>query len=146
MFFYGGADGVADELAAKLTERFPGLVSVGTMCPPFRPLSDQEVADECRVINESNADIVWVGLLTPKQERWMASRVGRINTPVMVGVGAAFDFHTGRVRQAPKLVQKSGLEWFFRMCMEPRRLWKRYMKNNPRFVAKILRRPPRLVP
>lgn len=145
MFFYGGADGVADELAAKLRARFPGLVSVGTLCPPFRALTDDEIADECRIINEAKADIVWVGLSTPKQERWMASRVGRIDTPVMVGVGAAFDFHTGRVRQAPKLVQKSGLEWLFRMCMEPKRLWKRYMKNNPRFVAKIVRRPPKLV-
>lgn len=144
MFFYGGADGVAQSLADTMAARFPGLVAVGAYSPPFRPLSDDEIAAECEMINAARPDIVWVGLSTPKQERWMASRKGRLEAPVMVGVGAAFDFHTGRVRQAPRLVQKLGLEWFFRMCMEPKRLWKRYFNMVPRFLAKIVRNPPKL--
>jgi N-acetylglucosaminyldiphosphoundecaprenol N-acetyl-beta-D-mannosaminyltransferase len=133
-FFYGGGDGVADLLARRLTKRFPGLAIAGTYTPPFRPLAPEEDADVVRRINESGADIVWVGLSTPKQEFWMADHLGRIEAPVMIGVGAAFDFHAGLKRQAPLWMQHSGLEWLFRLATEPRRLWKRYLANNPAFV------------
>jgi N-acetylglucosaminyldiphosphoundecaprenol N-acetyl-beta-D-mannosaminyltransferase len=133
-FFYGGAPGVADDLARRLTTRFPGLVSVGTHCPPFRPLTRQEMDDATRVINESGADIVWVGLGTPRQERWADAARGRLEAKVAVTVGAAFDFHTERVRQAPRWMQRRGLEWLFRITQEPGRLLRRYASNNPRFV------------
>ncbi len=136
-FFYGGADGVADLLKQKLTEKCPGLQVVGTYCPPFRPLTDDEDRDLVKMINASGADIVWVGLSTPKQERWMSKHVGRLDAPVMVGVGAAFDFHAGLKKQAPKFIQKSGFEWLFRMVTEPKRLWKRYMVNNPLFLLNL---------
>ncbi len=133
-FFYGGAEGVADELAARLTSKFSGFKVAGIFCPPFRPLTESEDAALVRRINESGADIVWVGLSTPKQEYWMSSHLGRLRAPVMVGVGAAFDFHAGTKKQAPRWMQKSGLEWFFRLITEPRRLWKRYLTNNPLFI------------
>ena len=138
-FLYGGADGVADKLANKLLERFPGIEIVGTYCPPFRPLTEEEDQEVIRQIDESRADIVWVGLSTPKQERWMDQHVGRISAPVLAGVGAAFDFNAGLKKQAPKWMQVSGLEWFFRMVTEPKRLAKRYLKNNPLFVYELLR-------
>ena len=144
-YFYGGREGVADVLARRLTDRFPGLEVAGTYCPPFRPLTadeDDEIVDR---INASGADLVWVGLSTPKQERWMASHMHRLNAFALLGVGAAFDFHAGTVRQAPRWVQRSGLEWAFRLSQDPGRLWRRYLHNNPRFVMNIVRRPPRLV-
>ncbi|WP_133057293.1 WecB/TagA/CpsF family glycosyltransferase, partial [Mycolicibacterium iranicum] len=95
-------------------------------------------------INRSGADIVWVGLSTPKQERWMAAHMGRLQAPALLGVGAAFDFHAGMVSQAPPWIQERGLEWLYRLGKEPRRLWKRYLQNNPAFVAQIIRKPPRL--
>lgn len=137
-FFYGGAEGVADLLVEKLTARFPQMQVVGTYCPPFRKLTPDEDRDLVAQINASGADIVWVGLSTPKQEYWMSEHVGRLNAPVMVGVGAAFDFHAGLKSQAPAWMQKSGLEWFFRLCTEPKRLWKRYLRNNPLFVFYVL--------
>jgi len=137
-FYYGGKEGVADTLKAKLTEQFPGLQVVGVYCPPFRPLTPEEDAAVCKMIDDSGADIVWVGLSTPKQERWMHSHLGKHNAPVMVGVGAAFDFHAGLVSQAPKWMQKSGMEWFYRLCTEPKRLWKRYLKNNPLFIMNVM--------
>jgi len=136
-FYYGGGDGVADLLAARMQERFSGLHIVGTYTPPFRPLSDQEDQAIVEQINAAEPDIVWVGLSTPKQERWMAQLVGRVNAPVFVGVGAAFDFHAGLKRQAPCWMQRSGLEWVFRLITEPQRLAWRYLKNNPRFVFRI---------
>ena len=136
-YFYGGAEGVAEELARRLSERYPGLKVAGTYCPPFRELTDSEDEEVCRRIGDSGADIVWVGLSTPKQERWMARHVGRVGAPVLVGVGAAFDFHAGRKRQAPRWMQKSGLEWLFRLLQEPRRLGPRYLVNNPRFLLAI---------
>lgn len=139
-YFYGGNVGVADELKQALQAKFPGLQVVGTECPPFRPLTADEDADVCRRIADSGADIVWVGLSTPKQERWMDAHVGRIGAPVAIGVGAAFDFHTGRVKQAPRWMQRNGLEWLFRLIQEPKRLWKRYLTNNPAFVAALLLR------
>ncbi|GIJ44473.1 UDP-N-acetyl-D-mannosaminuronic acid transferase [Virgisporangium aliadipatigenens] len=141
-FLYGGNEGVADTLAEKLTARIPGLRIAGTYCPPFRPLTPEEDADVVDRINKSGAQLVWVGLSTPKQERWMAAHVGLLDAAALFGVGAAFDFHAGLVPQAPGWMQRNGLEWFYRLCKEPRRLWKRYFRNNPAFVAKISRKPP----
>ncbi|GBE29603.1 putative N-acetylmannosaminyltransferase [bacterium BMS3Bbin04] len=138
-FFYGGAEGVPELLGERMQERFPGLNVVGAYSPPFRELSPEEDEHIIQMIRNSEADIVWVGLSTPKQERWMSEHVNKLSRPVLVGVGAAFDFHTGRVVQAPKFIQKSGLEWLFRMLMEPKRLWKRYSKNVPLFLLLILR-------
>lgn len=137
-YFYGGAEGVAVELARHLSEMFPGLKIAGTHCPPFRPLTEEEDADVMREIAASGADIVWVGLSTPKQERWMSTHVGRVGAPVLIGVGAAFDFHSGRKRQAPTWMQRNGLEWLYRMLQEPRRLGPRYLRHNPAFVAQLL--------
>jgi len=137
-FFYGGADGVASLLARGLEKRFPGLVIAGTYTPPFRPLTPDEDADVVRRINDAAPDIVWVGLSTPKQERWMADHLHRIDAPVMIGVGAAFDFHAGLKKRAPLWLQQTGFEWLFRLATEPRRLWKRYLTNNPAFVALAL--------
>ena len=144
-YFYGAAPGVADKLAANLVARFPGLQVVGTMSPPYRDLTAEEADLIVHSINESGADIVWVGLSTPKQERWMSLMRSRLDAPVLVGVGAAFDIHAGNLRQAPGWMQRSGLEWLFRLIMEPRRLWRRYLKANPAFVASILLRRPKLV-
>lgn len=137
-FFYGGKDGVPELLRDKLVERFPGLQIVGTYSPPFRALTAEEDAAICKQINDSGAHMVWIGLSTPKQERWMSAHLGKIDAPVMLGVGAAFDFHAGLKSQAPKWMQKSGLEWFFRLITEPRRLWKRYLVNNPLFILSVL--------
>lgn len=143
-FLYGATDEVLAQLRHNLTDRFPGLRIVGSHSPPFRALTEEEDADVVREINESGAQIVWVGLSTPKQELWMSSHVGRVNAAALIGVGAAFDMHAGNLRQAPKWMQRSGLEWFFRLALEPRRLWRRYAVNNPRFLLAISRRRPRL--
>jgi N-acetylglucosaminyldiphosphoundecaprenol N-acetyl-beta-D-mannosaminyltransferase len=133
-FFYGGGDGVADLLARRLTKRFPGLLVAGTYTPPFRPLAPQEDDEVVARINDAAPDIVWVGLSTPKQEYWMAEHVERLTAPVSIGIGAAFDFHAGLKPQAPRWMQQSGFEWLFRLATEPRRLWRRYLQNNPAFV------------
>lgn len=133
-FFYGGQEGVAELLARRLTKRFPGLIIAGTYTPPFRALTEHEEENVVNIINGAAPDIVWVGLSTPKQEYWMAEHVGRLDAPVLIGVGAAFDFHAGLKRQAPVWMQHNGLEWLFRLGNEPRRLWKRYLLNNPAFV------------
>jgi N-acetylglucosaminyldiphosphoundecaprenol N-acetyl-beta-D-mannosaminyltransferase len=112
---------------------------VGSFSPPFRALTAQEDEEVIRLINDADPDIVWVGLSTPKQERWMAAHRDRLRASVLLGVGAAFDFHAGLKRQAPRWMQRSGLEWFFRLATEPRRLWRRYLLNNPRFVWSLLR-------
>ncbi len=137
-FFYGGTPEVLDRLIANLQRRFPELQISGVYSPPFRDLTPQEDAEIINKINKSRPDIVWVGLGAPKQERWMAAHVGKINAPVMIGVGAAFDFHAGLKKQAPPWIQRSGLEWLFRLLSEPRRLWKRYLINNPLFIWLIL--------
>jgi N-acetylglucosaminyldiphosphoundecaprenol N-acetyl-beta-D-mannosaminyltransferase len=142
-FFYGGKEGVPDLLADRLQDRFPGLRVAGTFSPPFRPLTEQEDEEVVERINASGADIVWVGLSTPKQERWMDEHVGRLRARVLLGVGAAFDMHAGLLPQAPHWMQKSGLEWLYRMAKEPRRLAKRYLTNNPAFLWAIVRRLPR---
>jgi N-acetylglucosaminyldiphosphoundecaprenol N-acetyl-beta-D-mannosaminyltransferase len=136
-FLYGGAEGVATALADKLRARFPGLQVVGTHTPPFRELTEEEDQAVVDKINAARPDIVWVGLSTPKQERWMAAHLGRIETPVMIGVGAAFDFLSGKKPQAPRWAQRSGLEWLFRLASEPRRLWPRY-RQYPKFVLLAL--------
>ena len=136
-FFYGGADGVALELKRRLEEKFPGLKVVGTYTPPFRALNADEEAELVRTVAALKPDMIWVGLSTPKQERFMAQYGPKLEATLMFGVGAAFDFHAGRVRQAPRWMQRSGLEWLFRLGCEPKRLWKRYLKNNPIFLWKF---------
>ena len=132
-FLYGGAPSVADELASHLRARFPDLQIVGTLSPPFGLPTPEEDSQATAAINGSQPDIVWVGLSTPKQERWMAEHMGRLEAPVLIGVGAAFDFLSGRKPQAPRWVQRSGLEWLFRLATEPRRLWPRY-REYPLFA------------
>ena len=145
-FFYGGSPGVPEQVAEALRARFPALKIAGCYSPPFRALTDEEKADVTDMINTASPTLVWVGLSTPKQERWMAEFRPLLEAPVLFGVGAAFDIHAGRLPQAPPWMQQSGLEWAYRLYREPRRLWRRYLVNNPRFVAAILSRPPRLVP
>ncbi|RPI98937.1 MAG: glycosyltransferase [Chloroflexi bacterium] len=135
-FFYGGAEGVAAQLAAQLTRRFPGLRVAGTYTPPFRALTSDEVSALTSLVGRLKPDLFWVGLSTPKQERFMAEFYRKLDATIFLGVGAAFDFHAGRIRQAPRWMQRSGLEWLFRLGCEPRRLWKRYLKNNPLFVLR----------
>lgn len=136
-YFYGGPEGVAQRLADQLRERFAGLQVAGVYAPPFRPLTAEEDERIVQRINDTNPDIVWVGLGTPKQEVWMAAHVGRLAAPVLIGVGAAFDFNAGLKQQAPAWMQRSGLEWLFRLVTEPRRLWRRYLINNPSFVVLV---------
>jgi N-acetylglucosaminyldiphosphoundecaprenol N-acetyl-beta-D-mannosaminyltransferase len=135
-FLYGGAPGVAEELRQRLEQRFPGLRVIGTHSPPFRSLTTAEEEELARRVHELKPDIFWIGLSTPKQEQFMAQNWQRLDATLFFGVGAAFDFHAGRVRQAPRWMQLSGLEWLFRLGCEPRRLWKRYFKNNPLFVLR----------
>lgn len=136
-YFYGGAEGVAEELGRRMAARFPGLEVVGTYCPPFRPLTPSERADVVSEINRLRPDLLWVGLSTPKQELLMSELHLDLRTKVMLGVGAAFDFHSGRVRQAPRWMMRAGLEWFFRLVTNPRRLASRYLRNNPAFLWHI---------
>lgn len=145
-FFYGAGPGVADALAKRLGERFPGLVVAGTHSPPFRELDDDEARDVAAMINDSGADVVWVGLSTPKQERWMSRFRPLLAAPVVVGVGAAFDIHAGNLKQAPRWMQQCGLEWLFRLLVEPKRLWRRYLSIVPMFLLMVARRRPRLAP
>lgn len=137
-YFYGGKGGVVDDLARRMSVRFPGLRVVGTYSPPFGPLSLAEEAFILSEINMVKPDFLWIGLSTPKQEIQMAGFSGKVQAKVMIGVGAAFDFHTGRVRQAPFWIQRAGLEWLFRLCMEPRRLAGRYLRNNPLFLFNVV--------
>jgi N-acetylglucosaminyldiphosphoundecaprenol N-acetyl-beta-D-mannosaminyltransferase len=132
-FLYGGAPGVPEHLAEVLTRQY-GTRVVGTYSPPFRSLTEREKQDVAARIEATNADVLWVGLSTPKQERWMAEYRERLRVPVMLGVGAAFDFHTGRVKRAPSWMRENGLEWLFRLLMEPRRLWRRYLIGGSQFV------------
>jgi N-acetylglucosaminyldiphosphoundecaprenol N-acetyl-beta-D-mannosaminyltransferase len=139
-YLYGGRNhGALAELARSLRLRHPGLKIVGGHCPPFRPLTEAEEAEITEEINRSGADVVWVGIGVPKQEKWMARMRDRLDAPVLVGVGAAFDFHAGLIPQAPDALQRLGLEWAFRLVQEPRRLWRRYLRYNPRFVIGFAR-------
>jgi len=137
-YFYGGAPGVAEKLAANLLKRFPGLKVAGLESPPFRSLSPEEDQNVIERVNAARPDILWIGLGAPKQEYWMAEHIGRINAPVMIGIGAAFDFHAGVKKQAPRWMQRCGLEWLYRLASEPRRLWRRYLYNNPLFLWLVL--------
>lgn len=133
--YYGGAVGVTDRLTQVLLNEYPHLNVVGAFCPPFRELTPAEDSVIVATINAARPDIVWVGLSTPKQELWMARHLGLIDAPVMIGIGAAFDFVAGTKPQAPRWMQQSGLEWFFRLCTEPRRLWRRYAYIVPGFLV-----------
>jgi len=144
-YFYGGADGVADEMVERLTATVGPFPVAGVMSPPFRALGEEEDEEIVRAINETRADIVWVGLGAPKQERWMAEHRARLDAAVLIGVGAAFDIHAGRVSRAPRWMQRAGLEWSFRLLQEPRRLWRRYAVGIPAFAVGVLRRRPRIV-
>ena len=138
-FLYGGKEGVAEKLKERLLQHFPEAEIVGTYCPPFRPLTEEERKDVTARVAECRPDIIWVGLSTPKQERFMAEHLPELDTTMMIGVGAAFDFYTDAVRQAPKWMQQNGLEWLYRIYQEPRRLWPRYRHINPRFIFLIAR-------
>jgi N-acetylglucosaminyldiphosphoundecaprenol N-acetyl-beta-D-mannosaminyltransferase len=139
-YLYGGRNqGALVQLALNLRRRYPGVKIVGGYSPPHRALTTEErdaVVDE---INHSRPDVVWVGIGVPKQEKWMAQMRPSLDCPVLVGVGAAFDFHAGLVPQAPPWMQASGLEWTYRLAHEPRRLWRRYLRYNPRFLGALAR-------
>jgi N-acetylglucosaminyldiphosphoundecaprenol N-acetyl-beta-D-mannosaminyltransferase len=133
-YYYGGGPGLVQRLAWSLAKQHPELQVAGTFAPPFRPLTKEEDDAVVAGINAAAPDILWVGLSTPKQELWMASHVRRLNVPVLIGVGAAFDFLAGTKRQAPAWIQNAGLEWAYRLASEPRRLWRRYAKIVPLFL------------
>jgi N-acetylglucosaminyldiphosphoundecaprenol N-acetyl-beta-D-mannosaminyltransferase len=137
-YFFGGGPGVAEQLAAILTARFPGLQVAGCHTPPYRELTADELSAWRAEVARLRPDVIWVGLGTPKQEKFMAAHWHALEAAVLIGVGAAFDFHSGRLRQAPRWMQRSGLEWLFRLATEPRRLAGRYLVNNPVFVLAVL--------
>jgi N-acetylglucosaminyldiphosphoundecaprenol N-acetyl-beta-D-mannosaminyltransferase len=146
-YFYGSTEETLSWLEARLNERFPGIQVVGRFSPPFRPLRDDEVDEIAGRINAAAPHIVWVGLSTPMQERWMHDFRPLLKANLLIGVGAAFDFHAEKLSRAPRFMQRAGLEWLFRLFMEPRRLWRRYFKIVPKFIylvfrQKILRRDP----
>ena len=134
-FLYGGKPGVAEALAGSLRERIPGVEIVGTYTPPFRPLTEAEERELAAELQAVRADVLWVGLSTPKQERFMGEYGSRLPVQLMVGVGAAFDLLSGNLSEAPAWMKRSGLQWLYRLVKEPRRLWRRYLTNNPRFVV-----------
>jgi N-acetylglucosaminyldiphosphoundecaprenol N-acetyl-beta-D-mannosaminyltransferase len=140
VYLYGGrSEKALEELRTRLSERFPGLRIAGGYSPPFRALTAEERDRVAAEIDASGAKVVWVGTGQPKQERWMSEMRPLLKAPLLVGVGAAFDFHAGIVPQAPGWMQRSGLEWSYRLSREPRRLWRRYASQNPRFVAGFAR-------
>ncbi len=139
-YLYGGRNqGALVQLTLNLRQRYPGVQIVGGYSPPHRLLTAQERELVVQEINRSRADVVWAGIGVPKQEKWMASLRSQLHAPVLVGVGAAFDFHAGLVPQAPNWLQDAGLEWAYRLAQEPRRLWRRYARYNPRFMAAFAR-------
>lgn len=133
-YFFGGADGVAERMAAKLQLQYSGLKIVGTESPPFRETSAQPDLIACERIRKKMPDIVWVGLGSPKQEHWMHVNSPHVPGAIFIGVGAAFDFHSGTISRAPKFMQQSGLEWLYRLFQEPQRLWRRYIIFGPKFL------------
>jgi N-acetylglucosaminyldiphosphoundecaprenol N-acetyl-beta-D-mannosaminyltransferase len=140
VWLYGGRDqGSLVQLALSMRRRHPGIKIVGGYSPPFRPLTDEEESALVSQINEARPDVLWVGIGVPKQEKWMARMRDRLDVPVMCGVGAAFDFHAGRISMAPRWMQERGLEWIYRIAQEPKRLFPRYLYTNPRFVAAFAR-------
>jgi N-acetylglucosaminyldiphosphoundecaprenol N-acetyl-beta-D-mannosaminyltransferase len=136
-FFYGGEPGIAEQLADSLSKRY-GIVVAGTYCPPFRPLTEPEQRDVVSKVHEASPNILWVGLSTPKQEKWMYQHRDRLPVSVMLGVGAAFDFNSGKVRQAPIWMRENGLEWLFRLSTNPKRLWRRYLVTIPKAAGLVL--------
>ncbi|MEA2498175.1 MAG: N-acetylglucosaminyldiphosphoundecaprenol N-acetyl-beta-D-mannosaminyltransferase [Actinomycetota bacterium] len=138
-FFFGGADGVAEKAAAGLTRMVPGTKVVGTITPPFSDRGDWSIEELQAEVERTRAQVLWVGLGAPRQEIWMSQVAGRLNVPVMVGVGAAFDFLAGTKKAAPKILRHVGLEWAFRLLSEPRRLWRRYLGGNAYFVYLLAR-------
>ncbi len=138
-YFWGGLPGVPEELARRLTTRFPGLKVAGTYSPPVAPLGDQSDSAVVERLNAAGPSIIWVGLGSPKQDQWMELYRPHLTAPLLIAVGAAFDFHAGTRQQAPRWMQRTGLEWVFRLMQEPRRLAKRYLVYNPRFVWAVLR-------
>jgi N-acetylglucosaminyldiphosphoundecaprenol N-acetyl-beta-D-mannosaminyltransferase len=149
-FLYGGRPGVAEKLKQALERKFPGLQVVGTYTPPFRDLNDEEEDTLLAQVRATRPHVLWVGLSTPKQEIFMAQHVDRLQVPLLVGVGAAFDYHTGLIRDCSAWIKRAGLQWLHRLAQDPRRLWRRYLRNNPAFVWNItlqllkLRRYPRI--
>lgn len=137
-YYFGGAEGTPDILAELLQRQFPGLIVVGKHSPPFRSLTPEEDHAVVDMINRANPDVVWVGLGCPKQDLWIADHRDRLNAPVLIGVGAAFDFLSGQKKQAPRWMMRYSLEWLFRLCQEPRRLWRRYLLYNPLFVFLVI--------
>jgi N-acetylglucosaminyldiphosphoundecaprenol N-acetyl-beta-D-mannosaminyltransferase len=135
-FFYGAAHGVPELLAETFRQRY-GVRVVGAYSPPFRPLTEEEKRSVADMIESVRPDVLWVGLSTPKQERWMHEHRGRLSVPVMLGVGAAFDIHSGKLTQAPRWMREHGLEWLFRVIEEPRRLWRRYFILGSKFVWNV---------
>ena len=133
IYLYGGSVGTLEKLQTNLKQQFPDLQIAGVHSPPFRPLTAIEEAEDIERIHRSGAKVVFVGLGCPKQEQWMARQQGKLKA-VAIGVGAAFSFHSGEVSQAPRWVMKMGFEWLYRFSREPKRLWRRYMINNPIFV------------
>jgi len=136
-YFYGGAPGVVEDLKIKLQTSYPDLQVVGHYTPPFGPVTLEEDQRIIEHIRDANPDIVWVGISSPRQEIWMAEHLNSLDVPVLIGVGAAFDFLSGRKTQAPRWVQRSGLEWLFRFLSEPKRLWRRYIQY-PLFILLLL--------
>ncbi len=136
-FLYGGKPGVAELLREKLQNRFHGLRIVGIYTPPFGDLTAEQELELATQIREAKPDIVWVGISTPRQERFMAEHVDRLQVPLMVGVGAAFDFHTGLIRDCARWVKRAGLQWLHRLMQDPGRLWRRYLRANPAFLWHI---------
>ena len=138
-YFYGGGDRTIELFVRKMKERYPKLNIVGAVAPPFKEIKEIENDETLREINKSNPDILWVGLGSPKQDFWMYNHRDKLNVPVMIGVGAAFDFFAGTKKQAPAWMQRSGLEWIFRLCSEPKRLWKRYLIGNTKFIYYLIK-------
>ena len=137
-FFLGSTNKTIEKLTKVIEHDYPSALVCGSISPPFRPLTKEENNTIINKINDTNADIIWVGLGAPKQEKWMYHIIKRLNTKILIGVGAAFDFHAGSKKRAPKWMQSIGLEWLFRLLSEPKRLWRRYLKHNPKFIWYLL--------
>lgn len=138
MYYLGGAPAVAEELAAGMERRFPGLRTAGCFSPPFRPATPEEEEGIAARIEAAAPDVLWIGLGSPRQEAWMARFRPHLSVPVMLAVGAAFDYNTGRIERAPRWMQRCALEWLYRLIQDPKRLWRRYFRANPLFVWWLL--------
>ncbi len=135
-YFYGASEDTLSVLREKLLSRYPGISIVGMVSPPFRPLTEEEDAAAVEAINAADADFVWIGLGAPKQEKWMAAHKGRVKG-LMIGVGAGFDFHADKIKRAPRLMQKLSLEWLYRLMQDPKRLFRRYLHTNPKYLRLV---------